>query len=70
MKINYMKNAMVPNSTMKIRMKYEHVRFPWKNTLVEADCYSGYVQKTHRHQYEHLLSLIKIYLGGDAPLSL
>jgi hypothetical protein len=39
------------------------------NTLVEADYYSGYIQKTHRHQYEHLLSFIKIYLGGDTPLS-
>jgi len=70
MQINYMENAIVPNLTLKIRTKYEHVPFPWKNTLVEADCYSGYIWKTHRHQYEHLLSLIKIYLGGDAPLFL
>jgi hypothetical protein len=29
MQINYMENAIVPNLTLKIRTKYEHVPFPW-----------------------------------------
>ncbi|CAK9877675.1 unnamed protein product [Sphagnum jensenii] len=31
--------------------------------MCSGNCYSGYIRKTHRHQHEHLLSLIKIYLA-------
>jgi hypothetical protein len=33
MQINYIKNAMVPNLTLKIRTKYEHVPFSLEEYL-------------------------------------